>query len=57
MGGEFEVYEYLDDNKIFKDLKDFLMIVRVVDKFSPKVVNFSFLSTRLISWSLKIHIR
>ena len=26
MGGEFEVYEYLDDNKIFKDLKDFPMI-------------------------------
>ena len=41
---EFEVYEYLDDNKIFDSLKRFLddTKVRLVDKFSPKVVNFSF---------------
>ena len=38
MGGEFEVYEYLDDNKIFEDLKRFPddKKVRLVDKFSPK---------------------
>ena len=44
MGGEFEVYEYLDDNKIFDSLKRF-----PDDKksgwwinFRQKVVNFSF---------------
>ena len=38
MGGEFEVYEYLDDNKIFDSLKRFPddTKVRLVDKFSPK---------------------
>ena len=48
MGGEFEVYEYLDDNKIIEDLKRFPddKKVRVIDKFSPKSGQlFFFLST------------
>ena len=48
MGGEFEVYEYLDDNKIFDSLKRFPddTKVRLVDKFSPKSGQlFFFLST------------
>ena len=48
MGGEFEVYEYLDDNKIFDDLKRFPddKKVRLVDKFSPKSGQlFFFMST------------
>jgi len=48
MGGEFEVYEYLDDNKVFDSLKRFPddTKVRLVDKFSPKSGQlFFFLST------------
>ena len=44
MGGEFEVYEYLDDNKIFDSLKRFPMTQKSGwwINFRQKVVNFSF---------------